>query len=42
MWYCKTCKKGVNINTRSSHIKSAVHLRNEVTSRLNNNHTDKT
>ena len=35
-------KKDVNINIKSSHIKSATHIENEVFSRKNNNLTDKT
>ena len=40
MWYCEVCKKDININTKS-HIKSALHIENEVISRINNNLTDK-
>ena len=42
MWYCELCKKNININTKSSHIKSALHIENEITSRINNNLTDRT
>ena len=42
MWLCEACKKDININTKSSHIKSTPHLENEVISRINNNLTDKT
>ena len=42
MWYCDICKKDININTKSSHIKSATHIENEVISRINNNLTDRT
>ena len=42
MWYWEACKKDTNIKTKSSHIKSAAHLENEVTSRINNNLRDKT
>ena len=42
MWYCEVCKKDINNNTKSSHIKSAAHLENEVVSRINNNLTEKT
>ena len=42
MWYCEVCKKVMNINTKSSQIKSAAHLENEVISRVKNNLTDKT
>ena len=42
MWYCEACKKDININTKSSHIKSATHIENEVSSRIKNNLTDKT
>ena len=42
MWYCELCKKNININTKSSYIKSAAHIENEVISRMNNNLTDKT
>ena len=42
MWYCELCKKDININTKSSHIKSAAHIDNENFSRINNNLTDKT
>ena len=42
MWYCEVCKKDININTKSSHIKSAAHIENEVFSRINNDLTDKT
>ena len=40
-WYCEVCKKDININTKSSHIKSAAHIENEVISRINNNLTDR-
>ena len=42
MWYCDACKKDVNNNTKSSHIKSEAHIEKEVISRINNNLTDKT
>ena len=42
MWFCEVCKKDIKINTKSSHIKSAAHIQNEVISRINNNLTDKT
>ena len=42
MWYFEPCKKDININTKSSHIKSATHIENEVISRINNNLTHKT
>ena len=42
MWYCEACKTEININTKSSHIKSATHIENEVVSRININLTDKT
>ena len=42
MWYCEACKKDININTKSSHIKPAAHIEKEVVSRKNNNLTDKT
>ena len=42
MWFCESCKKDINIDTKSSHIKSAAHIENEVISRINNNLTDKT
>ena len=42
MWYCESCKKDININTKSFHIKSAAHIENEVISRINNNLIDKT
>ena len=42
MWYCEVCKKAININTKSSPIKSAAHIQNEIISRINNNITDKT
>ena len=42
MWYCDICKKDININTKSSHIKSAKHKEKEVISRINNNLIDKT
>ena len=35
-------KKDININTTSSHIKSAAHIENEVILRINNNLTDET
>ena len=41
MWYCEACKKDMNINTRSSHIKPAAHIENEVISRKSINLTDK-
>ena len=42
IWYCETWKKDIDINTKSSHIKSAALLKNEVFSRINNNLTDQT
>ena len=42
MWHCEACKKDININTKSSLIKSAAHKENEVICRINNNLTDKT
>ena len=36
------CKKDINNNTRSSHIKSAARIGNEVIFRINNDLTDKT
>ena len=42
MWYSEACKKDINIKTKSSHFKSAAHIKNEVISRMNNNFTDKT
>ena len=42
MFYCETYKDDININTITSHIKSATHIGNEVNSRVNNNLTDKT
>ena len=42
MWYCEPCKKDININTKSSHIKSAAHIENEGISRINSNLTNKT
>ena len=39
MWYCETCKKDININTKSSHIKSAAPIENEVLSIINNKFT---
>ena len=42
MWCCEVCKKDINIITKSSHIKSATHIENEVISRINNNLTDRT
>ena len=42
MWYCEACKKDININTKSSQIKSAEHIENEVISKINDNLTDKT
>ena len=42
MWYCEVCKKDIKINTKSSHIKSAAHIENEVIPRINNNLTDET
>ena len=42
MCYCESYKKDININTKSSHIKSAANIENEVISRINNNLTDKT
>ena len=42
MWYSEVCKKDRNINTKSSHIKSAAHIENEIISRINNNLTVKT
>ena len=38
----ESSKKDTNIITKSSHIKSATHIENEVFSRINNNLTDKT
>ena len=42
MWYCEACKKDININTKSSHIKSTAHIEKEVISRIKNNLEDKT
>ena len=42
MWYCEVCKKDININTKSSHIKTAAHREIEAISRINKNPTDKT
>ena len=42
MWYSEACKKDINTNIESSHIKSAAHIEIEVDSRINNNLTDKT
>ena len=42
MWYCDICKKDININTKSSHIKSTAHIESEIISRINNNLTDRT
>ena len=42
MWYCEAFKKDININTKSSHMKTAAHIENEVYSRIKNNLTDKT
>ena len=42
MWYCEVCKKDMNNNTKSSLIKFAAHIENEVLSRKNRNPTDKT
>ena len=42
MWNCEACKKDINFNTTSSHIKPATHIENEVSSRMNKNLTDKT
>ena len=42
MWYCEACKKDINVNTKTSHIKSAAHIENEVVSRINKNLTDNT
>ena len=42
MWYCEACKKDLNIITKSSHIKSAAQIENEVVSRINKNLIDKT
>ena len=42
MGFCGACKKDININTKSSHLKSATDLENEVISRINNNLTDET
>ena len=42
MWYCDICKKDINIKTKSSNIKSATHIENEVISRIINNLTDRT
>ena len=42
MWFYEAFKKDINNNTKSSHIKSAAHIENEVISRINNNLTDKT
>ena len=42
MWYRQACKKDIKINTKSSRIKTAAHIENEVYSRININLTDKT
>ena len=42
MWYCEVCKKGININTKSSQIKSITDTENEVFSKMKINFTDKT
>ena len=42
MWYCEACKKDVNINTKSCHMKSVTLIQKEVFSRIKNNLTDKT
>ena len=42
MWYCDACIKHINIDNKSSHIKSAAHMETEVISRKNNNLTDQT
>ena len=42
MWYCEAYKKDININTKSSHIKSATQIESEVVFRKNINLTDKT
>ena len=42
MWYCEACRKDIHFNTKSSHIKSAAHMENEVISRINDNLTEKT
>ena len=42
MWYCDVCKKDIKINNKSSHIKFAAHIENEVISRINILLTDKT
>ena len=42
MWFCEACKKDINNNTKSSFIKSAALIENEVFSRINNILTDKT
>ena len=41
MWYCKTCKKDKNINTKSSQTKSNLHIEIEVVSRVDNDLTGK-
>ena len=40
-WFCETCKKDINFNNKSSHIKSAAHIENEVICRIKINLTDK-
>ena len=42
MRYCEVCKKDTNIIIKTSLIKSASQIENDVTSRINNNLTDKT
>ena len=41
MWNCVACKEDIKSTTEFSHIKSRLHIENEVISRINNTLTDK-
>ena len=40
MWYCEACAKDININFKSSHIKSSAHIKKHFNFRINTNLND--
>ena len=42
MWSCEACKKDINNDTKTSHIKPETPIEDEVISGMNNNFTYKT